>query len=45
MTNVMTAMPKYESYKDSGSKWMGQVPANWEVTCLGPLLKPISEKN
>ncbi|MGM0440365.1 MAG: restriction endonuclease subunit S [Chlamydiota bacterium] len=45
MTQAMTAMPKYESYKDSSSKWMGQVPANWEVTCLGPLLKPISQKN
>lgn len=45
MTHAMTTMPKYESYKDSGSKWMGQVPADWEVTSLGPLLKPISEKN
>ena len=45
MRYAVAAMPKYERYKDSGSKWMGQVPEKWEVTSLGPLLKPISEKN
>jgi type I restriction enzyme S subunit len=45
MTHAVAAKQTYERYKDSGSKWMGQVPANWEVTYLGPLLKPISEKN
>ena len=38
-------LPKYESYKDSGFEWLKEVPADWEVTSLGPLLKPISEKN
>jgi len=25
-------MRKYDSYKDSGVKWMGEIPAHWETT-------------
>lgn len=24
-------MPRYESYKDSGVKWLGEIPSHWEV--------------
>ena len=27
-------MPKYETYKDSGVKWLGEVPKEWEVKRL-----------
>ncbi len=26
--------PRYPQYKDSGIKWLGAVPAHWEVTRL-----------
>ncbi|MCY4380987.1 MAG: restriction endonuclease subunit S [Proteobacteria bacterium] len=32
------------NFKDSGFDWIGEIPAHWEVTSLGPLLKPISQK-
>jgi type I restriction enzyme S subunit len=25
------AMPKYETYKDSGIKWLGEIPAHWNT--------------
>lgn len=43
--NAFTAMPKYESYKDTDFDWIGQVPEGWEVTKLGACLKPVSIKN
>ena len=24
-------MTRYESYKDSGVKWLGEIPSHWEV--------------
>ena len=24
-------MKRYESYKDSGVKWLGEIPGHWEV--------------
>ena len=24
-------MKKYDSYKDSGVKWLGQIPSHWEL--------------
>ncbi|CAG4995646.1 hypothetical protein DYBT9275_01688 [Dyadobacter sp. CECT 9275] len=26
---------KYSEYRDSGVKWLGEVPKNWELTRLG----------
>jgi type I restriction enzyme S subunit len=26
------SFPKYESYKDSGVEWLGEVPEHWEIT-------------
>ena len=33
------------SLKDSGVEWIGQVPDHWEVSSLGKMLLPVSEKN
>ena len=27
-------MKKYDAYKDSGVKWIGEVPEHWEITPL-----------
>lgn len=43
--DALTAIPKYDNYRDSGYKWIGAVPSDWEVTKLGTCLKPISVKN
>lgn len=32
-------MERYESYKDSGVKWLGQIPSHWEVVKLKSLCK------
>ena len=37
-------MERYESYKDSGVKWLGEIPGHWEVSCLRRLLKRYSVK-
>ncbi len=42
---TLAAMPKYEAYKESGYKWIGEVPENWEVTKLGACLNAVSIKN
>lgn len=39
------AMPKYETYKDSGYAWIGKIPADWEISRLGSCLTPVSVKN
>lgn len=31
--------------KDSGVEWIGQVPEHWDVSSLGKMLLPVSEKN
>ena len=28
------SLPRYESYKDSGVKWLGEVPDHWEISKL-----------
>lgn len=38
-------MATYESYKDSGVKWLGQIPSHWEVRSLRNFLRPFSERN
>ena len=32
-------MEKYSSYKDSGVKWLGEIPSHWEVLALKHVLK------
>ncbi|MBF0282031.1 MAG: restriction endonuclease subunit S [Zetaproteobacteria bacterium] len=29
MSSITSAMPKYESYKDSGLAWLGDIPTHW----------------
>lgn len=38
-------MQRYDSYKDSGIQWLGQIPGHWEVFRFGALfnLKPFKE--
>jgi restriction endonuclease S subunit len=31
---VMKSFPRYESYKDSGIEWIGEIPEHWEVKKL-----------
>lgn len=31
------AMQKYSKYKDSGVKWLGEIPSHWEVKRLGKI--------
>ena len=38
-------MAVYESYKDSGVKWLGKIPSHWEVKSLRNFLRPFSERN
>ena len=38
-------MRRYESYKDSGVEWLGEVPSHWEISSLGKILLSVSEKN
>lgn len=33
------------SMKDSGVKWLGDIPAHWKITKLRQILHPVSEKN
>lgn len=37
-------MEKYSSYKDSGEKWLGEIPGHWEMKRLGNFLTLFSEK-
>lgn len=38
-------MRRYESYKDSGVEWLGEVPSHWEVKKMKFLFKDTSIKN
>ncbi|GAQ13142.1 type I restriction-modification system, specificity subunit S [Myroides odoratimimus] len=37
-------MKKYDSYKDSGIEWLGEIPSHWEVNRLGIWFKERREK-
>lgn len=28
---MQTSYPKYESYKESGVAWLGEIPSDWSV--------------
>lgn len=38
-------MKKHDSYKNSGVKWLEEIPTNWQVKKLGTILKSVSVKN
>jgi hypothetical protein len=35
----MPTFPKYESYKDSGVEWLGDIPSHWNVSRLKHSIK------
>lgn len=37
-------MRRYDAYKDSGVKWMGEIPSHWEVKKLRHLIRFVSIK-
>ena len=37
-------LPKYESYKDSGFEWLGQIPKNWQTLKMKYMFRDFSEK-
>jgi type I restriction enzyme S subunit len=39
------SFPRYESYKDSGIEWLGEVPAHWKVERIKSILAERIEKN
>ena len=38
-------MDRYDSYKDSGVKWIGETPIHWDVLRMCFVFKPVSIKN
>lgn len=38
-------MATYESYKDSGVKWLGQIPSHWEIKKLRAFFSEVTEYN
>lgn len=45
MIKQLTAMPRYEEYKDSGVEWLEEIPKHWDLSKLGSCLKSVSIKN
>lgn len=41
----MEPLSSYDEYRDSGSRWIGQIPAHWKVHRLGALLASRNERN
>ena len=39
----MTVLNSYPAYKPSGAEWLGDVPANWEVSTLRRRLRTMAE--
>lgn len=42
---MITDLKPYAEYKDSGSKWLGNVPVTWEVRNLRTLISRRTERN
>ncbi|MDU4395291.1 MAG: restriction endonuclease subunit S [Acinetobacter ursingii] len=40
----MSQLPRYESYKDSGVQWLGEIPSHWEVKRMKFVVANIGEK-
>ncbi|NQU65294.1 MAG: restriction endonuclease subunit S, partial [SAR324 cluster bacterium] len=41
----MMQFPRYESYKDSGVEWLGEIPSGWELKNLRTITNLVSKKN
>jgi len=44
MSDVFVAMPKYETYIDSGVKWLNKIPKSWVIKRMKYLFKDVSQK-
>ena len=42
---MIADLKRYPEYKDSGSRWLGEVPSTWEVRNLRTLIRPRNERN
>jgi len=42
---MLSAIRKYDAYKDSGVEWLGEIPEHWGIKKLRSCLKPVSIKN
>lgn len=40
----MSAFPKYPAYKDSGVKWLGEVPGHWQTVRAKHVFSNVTEK-
>jgi len=45
MVETESKVLRYESYKDSGMEWLGEIPGHWSLGRLGSILNPVSSKN
>lgn len=41
----MVDFPKYESYKDSGVEWLGEIPSHWDFKSIRAVTELKSERN
>jgi type I restriction enzyme S subunit len=41
----MNNFSRYDSYKDSGVDWLGNIPEHWEAVSLGSIMELKSDKN
>jgi len=44
MIEQLAAIPKYDTYKNSGVEWLGKIPAHWDATRLGTRFKERRQK-
>ncbi|EAQ40459.1 type I site-specific deoxyribonuclease [Dokdonia sp. MED134] len=45
MVAIENKVQRYDSYKDSGVEWLGEIPEHWQLGRLGSILNPVSSKN
>ena len=41
----MKIYKRYNSYKESGFEWLGEIPSHWEASTINALTKVVSRKN
>lgn len=39
----MSQLPRYQSYKDSGVQWLGEIPSHWQVKKLNYVINAIGD--
>ena len=42
---MIKQMPKYESYKESGIEWLGEIPSTWQLRRFKYLLDEVNERS